>query len=113
MDSKRVAAPGVRSRQRHLNCMLLVFVTTCPKCRSSLPRDGPSRPGNSCPYCGAQLPEGRSWPYWLVLVGAFGLALAAKRLLGPVVDWKILAVVVVVVLTHHLLWIIRRGRRYW
>ncbi len=92
---------------------------TCPRCRRKFPgwaavshgwAESPVQSSKYCPYCGALL-EQRTWPYVLLLIAALGLAVAARRILQPLIGWELLVFMVVVVVAHHVLWIIRRGRR--
>lgn len=94
-------------------------VVTCSRCGREVPKwaavnRGWEEPRDEeskyCPYCGAALPR-RTWPYVLLVIGAFAAAAAARRLVGPLIRWELLAVLVVAVLAHHLWWIIRRARR--
>ncbi len=55
-----------------------------------------------CPYCGAPLEQIR-WTDMALLATIMGLLILARKLLGPLIDWKVFVVVGAIGLVHHLL----------
>ena len=98
-------------------------MNTCPECGKRLPwgpafRSGagiglPDKRTLDCPYCGYPL-EPIRWTTFAALATILALAIAARKLiqplLEPLLDWKTLAILVVLVVLHHI-WALRRWRR--
>ena len=92
-------------------------MASCPECKRELPWGNAFKPGGGfglpdkrnleCPYCGAPLEPVR-WTDYVVLVVVLAVLLAARKVLGPLVDGELLAVGVVVVAAYHLLKLLRR-----
>jgi hypothetical protein len=93
---------------------------TCPECGAELPAGTafqgdagvglPDKRTLDCPYCGAPL-EPLRWRHLLVLAVVLAAALAARKLIGPLLDWRIVAVVCVLVVAHHVREVVRWRRR--
>jgi hypothetical protein len=95
---------------------------TCPECGARLPEGTAFQTGAGvgppdgrtldCPYCGAPL-EPLRWRYLALLAAVLAVVVAARRLIDPLLDWRIVAVLCVVVAAHHLRDILRwrKGRR--
>lgn len=93
---------------------------TCPDCEAQLPdgsafQRGPSfgLPDNrtlDCPYCGAPL-EPLRWRHLLVLAAVLAIGLAARKLIGPLLDWRIVAAACVLVVAHHVREVLRWRKR--
>ncbi len=94
-------------------------MTVCPECEKRLPsgtafqrgaRFGlPDRRSLDCPYCGAPLEPVR-WTTLAALFAILAISIAARRLIGPLLDWRVVALLVVLVVAHHVL-AIRRWRK--
>ncbi len=98
-------------------------MTVCPECGKRLPsgtafqlgaRFGlPDRRSLDCPYCGAPLEPVR-WTTVAALFVILALAVAARKLIGPLIepllDWRAVAFLVVLVVAYHAL-AIRRWRK--
>jgi uncharacterized membrane protein len=44
----------------------------------------------------------------LLVVVVFSAAHAARRVIGPLIGWEVIAVAVVLVVAYHVRWIVRR-----
>lgn len=82
----------------------------CPECGKQLPwGDGfrsEERAGLTdkreldCPYCGAPL-EPIRWTTLIPLFAILGLAVAARILIGPLLDWKIILALLGIAAVYH------------
>ena len=91
----------------------------CPECGITLPEGTafrhipgfglPDKRKLDCPSCGAPL-EPIRWTDLLIVAAVLALSIAARGLLGPFIDWNILAVALVLVVVHHV-WALRKWRR--
>jgi hypothetical protein len=89
---------------------------TCPECERQLPdgsafqRDAglglPDLRTLDCPYCGAPL-EPLRWRHLLALAAILAAAMAARKLIGPLLDWRLVAVLCVLVIAHHVREVLR------
>ena len=85
---------------------------SCPECDRELPGGTAFDPGGNvgpadkrkldCPYRGAPLEPIRRTDMAL-LATVSGLLILARKLLGPLIDWKVFVVVGTLGLVHHLL----------
>jgi len=98
-------------------------MNSCPECGKQLPwgrsfRNSagiglPDKRTLDCPYCGHPL-EPIRWTAFAGLAAILALAVASRKLIQPLVepllDWKTLAILVAVVVLHHI-WVWRRWGR--
>ncbi len=87
-------------------------MASCPECDKELPWGTAFGPGRNigppdkrqldCPYCGAPL-EPLRWTGLAVLAVVLGLMMLAGKVLGPLIDWKVLVIVGTIGLLHHVL----------
>jgi Flp pilus assembly protein TadB len=92
----------------------------CPECEAQLPdgsafqRDAGLGPPDlrtlDCPYCGAPL-EPLRWRHLLLFAVILAVALTARELIGPLLDWRVVAVLCVLALAHHVRELLRWRRR--
>jgi hypothetical protein len=89
---------------------------TCPECERQLPEGSAFQTGAGlgppdlrtldCPYCGAPL-EPLRWRHLLLLAGILAVAAVARKLIGPLLDWRLVAVLCVLVVAHHVREVLR------
>ena len=87
-------------------------MTVCPECGKRLPSGTafqhgagfglPDRRSLDCPYCGAPLEPVR-WTTLAALFVILAVALAARKLIEPLLDWRVVAFLVVLVVAYHAL----------
>ena len=92
--------------------MRMTAMASCSECERELPGGTAYDPGGNvgpadkrkldCPYCGAPL-EPIRWTDLGVLAAVLGLLMLARKLLGPLIDWKVFVVVGTIGVVHHFL----------
>lgn len=91
-------------------------MNVCPECERVLPwgtafRRGvrlglPDKRELDCPYCGAPL-EPIRWTTLAVLFLILAVALTARKLIAPLLDWRAAAVLIALVVAHHVIALLR------
>jgi endogenous inhibitor of DNA gyrase (YacG/DUF329 family) len=97
-------------------------MSTCPECHKELPwgeafrsESGaglPDRRELDCPYCGAPLERIR-WKSLVPIFAIVAVSIAARVLIGPLLDWKTILLLLGLAAIYHLVELrnLRKARR--
>ena len=82
----------------------------CPECDKALPWSEtfrhsfglPDKRELDCPYCGAPV-EPLRWHSLIPLFVVLAIAIAAKRLIGPLLDWNTILILLALAAVYHII----------